>query len=210
MRLASDEARQREEDEARQREDAGTEGDSTEAEILPPRSAAAPAPPPPRERDEGWRIIDEQEGRMPQAPPDEHAETLPPEPSRQPPAGEDEADQQPFAPFAGDEGWLDLEGAAEADAEPPPLEGFGDLDSLIEQLENAPRIRPMDAPASPAGGIDDADEPEIVSETLARIYEAQGQFAAAARTYDALAAEQPARAEEFRRRAADLRSRSAE
>lgn len=97
-------------------------------------------------------------------------------------------------------------GPAEADTEPDFMNLAGDLDSLIEQLERAPRIRP-DTPVD-----EEEDEEggggEVVSETLARIYETQQQYAAAARAYALLAEQHPARAEEFEQRAAEMRRRS--
>ena len=85
-----------------------------------------------------------------------------------------------------------------------------DLDTLIAQLERAPRIRPDpefrgDEPDSDA----DADS-DVVSETLAKIYETQKQHAEAARAYERLAAQHPARAEEFSAKAAEMRRRAAE
>jgi hypothetical protein len=83
-----------------------------------------------------------------------------------------------------------------------------DLDELIEMLENAPRLRPVgdeyldDDVEGEAGG-------EVVSETLARIYETQQQYAAAARAYASLAREHPERTEEFEARAAEMRRRAA-
>lgn len=94
---------------------------------------------------------------------------------------------------------------------PAPTEA-DDLDALIEQLERAPRIRP-----DPAFHSDDHDaEPdafgagEVVSETLAKIYETQKQYADAARAYDQLAVQRPARADELRARADEMRRRAAE
>lgn len=89
----------------------------------------------------------------------------------------------------------------------PSLEGIEDLDDLISSLENAPPIRP---------GNTDPDEfaepnfPEVVSETLARIYETQKQYGFAARVYEKLAEEMPHRADEFRAKAASLRARAQE
>jgi len=101
--------------------------------------------------------------------------------------------------------------SAPRSAAPPPPE-TGDLDALIEQLERAPRIRP-----DPEFHGEDYDaEPdafgagEVVSETLAKIYETQKQYADAARAYDQLAVQRPARADELRARAAEMRRRAAE
>lgn len=89
-------------------------------------------------------------------------------------------------------------------------EGVEDLDTLIEQLENAPRIRPDTAVSDDFADPDEADASEMVSETLARIYETQRQFGEAARAYEQLAQRHPARADEFRQRAEALRQRARE
>jgi tetratricopeptide (TPR) repeat protein len=76
------------------------------------------------------------------------------------------------------------------------------LDGLIEDLQSAridPAPDPDDVPAPDLDAEDDDDD--MVSPTLARIYEAQGQHAEAARVYRRLAEQHPARAEEYRRRA---------
>lgn len=76
-----------------------------------------------------------------------------------------------------------------------------DLDTLIHQLETAPRIRPD--PDFRDEGPEEDDE-GLVSETLARIYAAQKQYAAAARAYDQLAEQHPDRAAEFAAKAAEM------
>ena len=78
-----------------------------------------------------------------------------------------------------------------------------DLDALIHQLETAPRIRP-DSDFREEGPEDDDEEEGLVSETLARIYAAQKQYAAAARAYDQLAEQHPDRAAEFAAKAAEM------
>jgi predicted Zn-dependent protease len=81
-----------------------------------------------------------------------------------------------------------------------------DLDALIERLENAPRIRPD----SPFEDVDapEAQDAQVVSETMASILAAQGQHAEAARLYDTLAEQRPADAERFRETARALRSQA--
>ncbi len=84
-----------------------------------------------------------------------------------------------------------------------------DLESLIEQLETAPRIRPDPHFVEPESVEDPQQEDEdVVSETLARIYAAQAQFSEAAVVYDRLAVLRPDRAAEFRRRAEEMRGRA--
>jgi len=96
--------------------------------------------------------------------------------------------------------------ALESDAEED------DLDRLIQDLESG-RIEPdleadpdREAAPEPAPG----DDEELVSETLARIYESQEQYGEAARAYDTLADQQPDREAEFRRKAERMRSLAAE
>jgi regulator of sirC expression with transglutaminase-like and TPR domain len=83
-----------------------------------------------------------------------------------------------------------------------------DLDTLIHQLETAPRIRPD--PDFRDEGLDEEDEEEgLVSETLARIYATQKQYAAAARAYEQLAELHPDRAAEFEAKASEMYDRAA-
>ena len=90
-----------------------------------------------------------------------------------------------------------------ADATPPD-----DLDSLIRKLEDAPRIRPdPNFVGEEEKVFDDDIADDMVSETLARIYVAQGQYAEAASVYEKLADQQPEQAEEFSEKAAELRAR---
>lgn len=84
-----------------------------------------------------------------------------------------------------------------------------DLDTLIHQLETAPRIRP-DPNFRDEGLEDDEEEEGLVSETLARIYAAQKQYAEAARAYEQLAEQHPARADEFEAKAAEMRALAGE
>lgn len=82
-----------------------------------------------------------------------------------------------------------------------------DLDNLIEELEGAriePSTNPDDVPAPDL----DADS-DVVSPTLARIYEAQGQLEEAARVHRRLAEEHPDEAEAHRRQAEALDARAA-
>lgn len=86
---------------------------------------------------------------------------------------------------------------------------FNDLDRLIEDLEAArivpgPNVDEIEAPS-----LDDETD-DMVSETLARIYAAQQQYDEAARIYELLAAQQPARAAEYRQKAVEMRSRASD
>ena len=82
-----------------------------------------------------------------------------------------------------------------------------DLDHLIQELESA-RIQPdPDLDAIPEPDLDD-DIEDMVSETLARIYTAQEQYGEAARVYMKLAAQEPARAQEFLDKASELEARA--
>ena len=116
------------------------------------------------------------------------------------------------------------------DASPPTpeeqveqLEDEGDtddLDHLIDELQSA-RIEPepdagADAPPSKPDTPDSADDAEgtenedeeIVSETLARIHEGQGDYQEAARIYATLAEQEPDRADEFREKAGQMREKA--
>ena len=87
------------------------------------------------------------------------------------------------------------------------LSEYEDLDRLIEELESA-RIEPdVETPDIPGPSLDN-DIDDMVSETLARIHEAQEQYAEAARIYVRLAAQEPDRAEEYKQKAAAMRERA--
>jgi hypothetical protein len=92
----------------------------------------------------------------------------------------------------------------EAPAEPSLAD---ELDALIRRLEDAPRIRPDPNFRGPELSTDEADDDEdVVSETLARIYAAQRQYAEAAIVYEKLARQKPEQSEELLRRAAEMRA----
>ena len=108
----------------------------------------------------------------------------------------------PWAPLADTPG-------ADAPAAParPALPADLDLDRLIDELNTAGRIVPRtDVDRVPAPDLDD-DIDDMVSETLARIYAGQGQYAEAARVYEQLAFQQPDRADHFRAEADALRAK---
>jgi tetratricopeptide (TPR) repeat protein len=83
-----------------------------------------------------------------------------------------------------------------------------ELDNLIQELESA-RIVPKPEHESIESPVLETDIEDMVSETLARIFEGQKQFDEAARVYDRLATLQPERAEDYNQKASDLRARAA-
>ena len=97
-----------------------------------------------------------------------------------------------------------------------------DLDRLIDKLQSARIDTEPDAaadappPSSEETGTeapdeDDSDEDdpgEVVSETLARIHEGQGDYEKAAYIYAQLAEQEPDQAEEFREKAAEMREKA--
>ena len=197
------------------------EGARPSAEPAPP---APPAPPDDeaaepydlRAVDERflWNDDDEDEDAAPPEPADAPPELLPPET----PGATDLPTVTPET--VGGAGWTvlaeedgppaDSGGGAEADVVPPEAAAHpvaDELDALISRLEGAPRIRPDPAFDGPAVSFDDADVEEMASETLAKIYEAQRQYAQAAAVYETLAARQPERADELLRRADEVRQR---
>ena len=92
-----------------------------------------------------------------------------------------------------------------------------DLDRLIDKLQSARIDTDPDAaadappPSSEETGAEapDEDDPgEVVSETLARIHEGQGDYERAAHIYAQLAEQEPDQAEEFREKAAEMRKKA--
>lgn len=88
----------------------------------------------------------------------------------------------------------------------PGVPSFQDLDKLIEELESARIIPNPDIPMMAESDME-SDIEDAVSETLARIYAHQNYFEEAARVYEKLAEQKPDRAEEFRRKAGEMRTR---
>ncbi len=89
-----------------------------------------------------------------------------------------------------------------------------DLDRLIDELQSA-RIEPepdaatdVPSPSEKPNPPDEDDTEEIVSETLARIHAGQDDYQTAARIYTQLAEQEPARADEFRKKAAEMREKA--
>jgi tetratricopeptide (TPR) repeat protein len=151
---------------------------------------AAPAVAPADDDDdenEGWAVLDETDER------ERETEAIPSEVDVAPPPGHPPPSYWRVVPTG---------------SRPPLAEE--DLDSLIRQIEDAPRIRPDPHFVPPATfEVEPAarDDEDVVSETLARIYASQGQYAEAAAVYEKLALQRPADAETFRERAAEMRGR---
>lgn len=114
------------------------------------------------------------------------------------------------APAAGASGSTHPSGAAAP--EDPSAAGFADLNRLIEELETArivpdPDIQPLTE--EELAEAEAANEPEeVVSETLARIYANQAYYLDAAAVYEKLAVKHPDRAEDFSRKAAEMREKA--
>jgi tetratricopeptide (TPR) repeat protein len=107
---------------------------------------------------------------------------------------------------------------AEGEADDEAQSGFqssfephdtGDLDRLIDELESA-RIEPDPDPDNiPEPDLDD-DIDDLVSETLARIYESQGQLKQAAQIYLKLASQDPDQAQTYMQKAKDMKAKADE
>ncbi|PAP78528.1 tetratricopeptide repeat protein [Rubrivirga marina] len=172
------------------------------APVLPPEGEVEPAPEPEDEVGEGdgdgWDVLAEAD--IPTPPPGTYAEpdVVAPEDPEPEPEVED--------PFADVDAVVDEFGAAEPEA-PADRSVADELDALISQLEDAPRIRPDPEYAGPDVELDHGEVDDMVSETLAKIYAAQHQYVEAALVYEKRAARQPDQAEELLERAAELRQR---
>ncbi|MEL6769858.1 MAG: tetratricopeptide repeat protein [Bacteroidota bacterium] len=93
--------------------------------------------------------------------------------------------------------------------EPVPSLDFDNLDALIEQLEQAPRIVPdpdFEVQGAPPAA-DDAIADDMVSETLARIFVAQDRIDEAIEVYETLAEREPERRSVWLTEAETLRQR---
>ena len=100
------------------------------------------------------------------------------------------------------------EAESECEAE-DAVSAYNDLDRLIDDLDGARIVPDQNIEDIPAPPLDD-DIEDVVSETLARIYVAQEQHAEAARVYERLAEQQPARADVFRAAAAEQRAQASD
>jgi len=87
-------------------------------------------------------------------------------------------------------------------------DGDDDLDQLIDELESA-RIEPDPDDVGDAPDPDlENDVDDIVSETLARIHEAQDDYRKAAQIYVKLASQEPDQAREYLEKAAEMRKQA--
>ncbi|HRK73232.1 MAG TPA: tetratricopeptide repeat protein [Rhodothermales bacterium] len=121
------------------------------------------------------------------------------------------AEPQPSALNYPEVSWHTLKEAFQY-IEPPMLEPqahidtvFSNIDDLIAQLDQAPRIIPN--PESIEVAVlpeDETDTEDMVSETLARIYTTQKQYSEAISVYKRLAKLQPLRADYFLKKVAEL------
>lgn len=127
-------------------------------------------------------------------------ETPPEEEEEIPPAASEASAQTLAARRA-----LDAEAAAQ-ERTALSSEGEEDLDRLIDELGAARIVPQPDVEDLPPLDLDD-DIDDMVSETLARIYASQEQYAEAARIYEQLARQQPDQAERFLAEAAAMRER---
>ena len=134
------------------------------------------------------------------APPDDSSDLLPDETAPGSELREGEPRAGEAAPPTG-------EAPAEAF---PAAEDDADLDNLIEELEDARIEASPDPDDVPAPDLEAGADDDVVSPTLARIYEAQGQLAEAARVHRRLAEQHPDEAEAHRRQAEALDARAAE
>lgn len=173
----------------------GAEPDAWTMDVMPDAAPPHEYAAPPDQADDDWTILEETETPRPSS----DAVTEPPV---APPPG-----HRPARPFTHGSASTEPRSEHEPRDDTPEAD---DLDTLIEQLENAPRLRPDPAFNDDALEDADADAGEVVSETLARIYEAQKQYGEAARAYEQLAEQRPGRATELLSKAAEMRRRAAE
>lgn len=122
----------------------------------------------------------------------------PPEEEEETPIDDSEASAQTLAARRA----LDAEAAAQ-ERTALSSEDEEDLDRLIDELGAARIVPQPDVDDLPPPDLDD-DIDDMVSETLARIYASQEQYAEAARIYEQLARQQPDQAERFLAEAAAM------
>lgn len=82
-----------------------------------------------------------------------------------------------------------------------------DLDRLIDELESAQIEPDPDVDDAPPPDLEN-DVDDIVSETLARIHEGQGEYRKAAQIYVKLASQEPDQAREYLEKAAEMREQA--
>jgi len=121
----------------------------------------------------------------------------------------DEAVAIPMTPFVRgtvDSSPVDAQQDVEDTARPASASDYEDLDHLIEELEDARIVPDPDVDVLPDDELRD-DIDDVVSETLAKIYENQNYFVEAAEVYEKLAVQKPDRRDEFMQRAEEMRNR---
>src|SRR5690606_31779782 len=157
----------------------------------------------------GWALLEETEAPL-DAPGLAEARIAPPvDPAAPPdPPGDEGVEDARVVEEVGAPPEAPAPDAAEAPIDGPPTLA-DELDTLISQLEDAPRIRPDPTFQGPDVSFDEEIADDMVSETLARIYAAQRQYAEAAVVYEKLAQQRPEQADEIRRRAAEMRAQGA-
>ena len=164
--------------------------------ILPPEGEAPPIPHPRAEAGEiQWEVVEERDDV---APPAADARVEPDILAPQ------DAPTEPEAPDADQPEDAHVIDEITDDAPASDFPVADELDALIRDLENAPRITPDPEFSAPAASFDDDDD-DMASETLAQIYAAQHQYAEAAAVYERLALARPAEAEAMLAHAAEMR-----
>lgn len=169
-----------------------------EPALLPPFETPAAAPPPAPLPEDDWSVVEPGDEFPPPTPP-----SRPVAPDLVPP-GDDRVPAPPHEEAPHEE----VSDAVELPTAPPSRGLDDDLDSLIRDLSDAPRIRPDPEYDGPEERGIEADVDDMASETLAQIYAAQQQYAEAAVVYEKLARQSPDRAAELRQRAEEMRQRA--
>jgi tetratricopeptide (TPR) repeat protein len=168
------------------------------------RRSAEPTSLEAEEDDEGWAVLEETEDGRPGSRPAGARVASPEEAALAAPLPGVE-DAHVISAETGPE-HPPAESRVEVPGSPPPAALADELDALIRQLEDAPRIRPDPTFRGPDVAFDEDIADDMVSETLARIYAAQRQYAEAAIVYEKLAQQRPEQSDELLRRAAEMRA----
>ncbi|MEM1054634.1 MAG: hypothetical protein AAGI52_03835 [Bacteroidota bacterium] len=170
---------------------------SAEADLLPPLDAPDEAEPEADVPEDDWSVVDEGDAFPPPAPP-----SRPIAPDLVPP-GEDLRAYHDALPETDD-----IADAFEITGEAKARGLDDDLDSLIRDLEDAPRIRPNPEYDGPEETGTQVNVEDMVSETLVWVYAKQQKYPEAADVLEKLARQSPDRAAEYRQRAEEMRQRA--